>query len=132
MSNERKAEAGFAAATGSTRRELMTWAIGNVSTTNLRRLKSEGKNICQLIAELRSEKFSVEFALERLQKDHEGLRRGHKRWREEAVMLHRVREILEAFINKEIKMTAKDPRLKRLARQIAKVSNVELSDSRPL
>jgi hypothetical protein len=121
--SERKAGAGLAAAHGSTRRELMTWAIGNVSTAHLRRLKSEGKNICQLIAELRSEKFSADFALERLQKDHEGLRGGHKRWREEAVMLHRVREILEAFINKEMKMTAKDPRLKRLARQIAKVSN---------
>ena len=111
MSTNRKAGAGLAAASGSTRRELMAWAIGNVSTAHLRRLKSEGKNICQLIAELRSEKFSVEFELERLQKDHEGLRGGHKRWREEAVMLHRVREILEAFINKEMKMTAKDPRL---------------------
>lgn len=101
----------------------MSWALGNMSTAHLRRIKERGKNVIDLFHELRLEKITAEFDLERLQKDHEGLRGGHTRWREEAIMQHKVREVLEAFINKEMKMTAKDPRLKKLARQIAKIPN---------
>lgn len=101
----------------------MAWALGNMTTPHLRRLKEEGKNVLQLNAELRTEKFHFEFLAERLQKDYDNLLGGHKRWREEAVMLNRVLKVLEDFINKEMKMTAKDTRLAKLARRIAKASN---------
>ena len=48
---------------------------------------------------------------------------GNRRWREEAQKQARIVAVLEAFINAEMKMTAKDPRIKRLARLIAKASN---------
>ena len=63
-----------------------------VSTDHLRRLLAQDETVCQMVARLRQEKQSAQFALERLQTDYDGLLGGHKRWREEAVSLHRKNE----------------------------------------
>ena len=76
-----------------------------------------------MVQRLRLEKKFADFEIERLKKDNDGIYEGNRRWREEAQKQARIAEVLEAFINKEMKMTAKDPRVKRLARLIAKASN---------
>ena len=60
--------------------------------------KQQTENICQMVARLRQEKQSAQFAVERLQKDYDGLLVGHKRWREEAVSLHKANEAAQKDI----------------------------------
>jgi hypothetical protein len=127
-----KAHPASSSATGSTRRSLVTWAMTGVRTEELHKLKGLGETICKMVQRLRQEKLFAGFEIERLKKDNDGIYEGNRRWREEAQKQARIVAVLEAFINAEMKMTAKDPRIKRLARLIAKASNVEVSGGEPL
>jgi hypothetical protein len=99
-----------------------------VRTEELHKLKGLGETICKMVQRLRQEKLFDGFEIERLKKDNDGIYEGNRRWREEAQKQARIVEVLEAFINAEMRMTAKDPRVKRLARLIAKASNGALCD----
>ncbi|TSA41469.1 MAG: hypothetical protein D4R57_00550 [Verrucomicrobiales bacterium] len=105
---------------GNERRRLMTWVLAKVKTAELRRLKSQDLSIVRMVEQLRQEKLTLEFELERTRKSLDGLRFGHERWREEAVKQMRVREVLLNFINQEMKMYAADPRIAKLIRMIDK------------
>lgn len=109
----------------STRRSLVVWAMTGVQTKELRKLKGLGETIVKMVQRLRQEKMFAEFEVERLKNHNRDLYGGNQRWREEAQKQARIVGVLEAFINKEMRMTAKDPRIKRLARLIAKASNIK-------
>ena len=86
------------AASGWTRRELVQWATARVLTSELERLKKEGTDIRAYAERQRHEITMLKIDVERLKEDNKNLLEGGRRWRVEAVKLHKMKEAVESAI----------------------------------
>ena len=93
-----KAQPRRASANGSTRRTLMTWALARVKTSELQRCKNEGTDIRALAEKGRSENNGLTFEVERLKAELDRCNEGLRRWREEAVRMHKFKDAVENAI----------------------------------
>ena len=85
-------------ARGSARRELIRWATARVLTSELQRLKKEGTDIKDYAQRQRHEITCLTFEVERLKEDNKNLLEGGRRWREDAVRLHKMKVAVESAI----------------------------------
>lgn len=93
-----KRSAGSRAAGGWTRRKLVQWATARVLTSELQRLKKEGTDIRAYAERQRHDITMLKIDVERLKEDNKNLLEGGRRWRVEAVKLHKMKEAVESAI----------------------------------